>query len=225
MKKLIAVMLCLFLMAGCGEEEAQPTIVKKETSSAPSASITETTIQATTSEPVKDIVHDFRNADFGMTKEEVIKSEGIEPSGENDKYIVYENVNVSSYDCNLYYEFDVSNKLVRCNYFLNDFHTNVSSYISDYDNLKSLYTKKYGEPITDDKNWLNENSLYRDPQFADDGMAICIGDLLYVTRWDNNGNDIIMFMGGDNYKITSTICYYNGKFEDYINNNKDMTGI
>jgi len=100
---------------------------------------------------------DFRNAKWGSTMSQVKSTESGKLIKETSEYIIYQ-TKLTDFDVYAIYIF-AGNKLVRAKYSLLESHTNKNDYISDYNTLKSLLTKKYGNPTEDENIW--KNDLYK----------------------------------------------------------------
>jgi hypothetical protein len=103
----------------------------------------------------------FREASWGMSKEEVIKIEGEEPIDKVDDpagldVIGYEG-KAGNLECFFIYAF-AEDKLVQGKYMFKPEHSNKNLFIVDFENVKSSLTEKYGKPINDLTVWNNENS-------------------------------------------------------------------
>ena len=156
----------------------------------------------------------FRGVDWGLSMTDlidvVIKNEyknGLEEDDytvEIDKFVIF-STTVGGLKCEADY-FLVDGKFADGAYFLTEDHSNIEQYYSDYTTLVEKYTKKYGEPVVDSKKWIGD-SIYKDKPDSY-GMAVGIGDLQRVTRWEaEDGSLIEFFMTGDNYDITTRIDY------------------
>jgi hypothetical protein len=84
----------------------------------------------------------FRKTVWGMSKEQVIESEGRAPDDTRGSDIAYK-TKVAGKNAELYYKF-VGNQLSTAQYLITDKHSNNNLYIDDYDNLEELLIKKYG---------------------------------------------------------------------------------
>ncbi|MEE9356474.1 MAG: hypothetical protein V3U75_12865 [Methylococcaceae bacterium] len=145
---------------------------------------------------------DFRQADWGMTKEQVKKTENGKPVKEDDKTLAYQG-KLLNLDCLIIYQF-FDEKLTSSGYNIAKHHTNRNDYISDYDNLKDKLIEKYGKPLTEGDLW--KNDLYKnDPQNW--GLAVSIGHLIYLAKWETDRTDINLALAGDNFEITLALFY------------------
>ncbi|MGE4412433.1 MAG: hypothetical protein AB7E45_01890 [Candidatus Caldatribacteriota bacterium] len=158
--------------------------------------------------------YDFRQVKWGMSKEDVKEIE--------DRDIVYEDVGgtqelilyadqISKFDCFVSYLF-VQDKLASAGYYINEEHTNKNTYIDDYEKLKELLSKKYGQPIKDNIIW--KDDLYKDNK-KDWGLAISIADLVYSSCWETPTTDIELILTGDNYKIELVIKYVSKELKEW----------
>jgi hypothetical protein len=152
---------------------------------------------------------DFRNTRWGMPKDEVKKSESIPVKYEDSKLLVYQST-VASMGAKIIYIFS-NNKLVRAKYVITEEHTNKNQYISDFNNLKEILTKKYEKPKDERITWLND--LYKD-DYSKWGMAISSGDLTYFSEWEKDDTNIFLLLSGDNYKIQLGVEYTSKSLEE-----------
>lgn len=162
----------------------------------------------------------FRNTKWGDTREEVIKSESDSPDLNNVYGLGYAEQSLAGYNSNLYYYFK-EGKLYQAVYVIIEQHTNESKYIDDYEQLKELLIKKYGEPTNDIVYWYDD--LYKDNPRSDWGMAIITGDLIYVSKWEVDNTTILLKLAGDNFEVDFTLNYVNQDVLDTIE--EDTSGI
>jgi predicted RNA-binding protein with RPS1 domain len=144
----------------------------------------------------------FRKTKWAMTKDEVRSLEGLEPDYVTEDIIGYKD-NIIDLQCNIVYIF-LENKLVRAKYIITEPHSNLNSYISDFDKIKEMLIMKYGKPVTDNQFWRND--LYRD-NYQDWGSAISVGHMGYFASWETNSTTICEALTGDNYEIFLHIEY------------------
>jgi hypothetical protein len=158
--------------------------------------------------------NDFRKTNWGMTKEDVKSTENKDIIDEvldaTEEVIVYKD-QISSFDCFIGYIF-VKNKLASAGYYINEEHSNKNAYIDDYEKLKDLLSKKYGDPINDDVVWRDD--FYKKDK-SDWGLAISIGDLIYKSFWETPTTEIELLLSGDNYNIELGIKYTSKELKDW----------
>ncbi len=101
-------------------------------------------------------------------------------------------------------------KLVRAKYIVNKKHTNKNAYLSDYFDLVSALTKKYGKPWSDKDFW--DDDLYKDKP-DDWGMAVSAGHLSKYAEWKMQRTTILACLKGDNFEIDLGIEYSSKKLD------------
>ena len=145
---------------------------------------------------------DFRQTKWGMTQQQVIKSENGTPIAHDNNNIYYE-TRVLGRSILLSYEF-INNNLIRTVYSNKDIHTNLNEFISDYEAFKEVISKKYGEPKLAKTMWKNE--LYKnDPENY--GLAVSVGHLAFGSIWETDRTDIQSTLSSANFKITHLVVY------------------
>lgn len=146
--------------------------------------------------------YDFRKARWGMSQEEVIRSESGKPVGRTSEVLKYKS-SLDNKDCSIFYKFQ-NNRLMTGLYAFDIWHTNQNNYILDYGRLKELLIKKYGTPLDDEVIWSND--LFKnDHQLY--GMAVAMGHLAFVARWETPTTEVGLMLTGENYEITLAIIY------------------
>jgi hypothetical protein len=171
----------------------------------------------------QDQSFDFRQSNWGMTKQEITNVEKSQLLDSLNNGIYY-STTIANKDCILFYSFLNSGKLESGGYMFDIEHMNQNDYIDDYTMLKNLLTSKYGKPIEDKTNW--KNDLYKNyPQYY--GMAIGMGYLTYKSIWVTENQTtkvktkIILFLYGDNLEVHITLGYHDKDYvENYVENNK-----
>ena len=118
---------------------------------------------------------DLRHTRWGMTKDEVIKSEEkIDPVETTENMVQYK-TQIIGYNVELQYLF-VEDKLIGAIYKLDDNFINSHRFRSTYTQFKSALSKKYGQPSEDKTNWSNDT-------FKNDrkkwGLALSLGHVEY----------------------------------------------
>jgi hypothetical protein len=151
-----------------------------------------------------------------MSKDEVKEIEQREFTADEGK--VQESISysdkISNLECVLAYIF-VKDKLSSAGYIITENHANNNAYIDDYEYLKELLEKKYGEPLREDITWKSEQ--YKDDK-SNWGMAISKGDLIYTAHWETPTTEIDLLLTGDNYKIEFVLKYVSKELKDWATN-------
>jgi len=83
-------------------------------------------------------------------------------------------------------------------------HYHKNDYISDYNSIKKIITKKYKEPSEDKSYW--KNDLFKD-DYQHWGLALATGDLSYYSNWKHADSVIWLSLTGDNYKVSLSAEY------------------
>lgn len=158
-----------------------------------------------------DTFKDFKEAKWGMSKNEIKKLEKGEIIDENTsttpEILIYREI-VAGLEFNVVYFF-VKDKLVRSKYMaletlLEMFVTKGNDYIIGYITLKKLLIDKYGKP-TKDKQY-GKNDRHKD-DYQHWGSAISAGDLSYFTNWETERTSITLALYGHDYRITLVVGY------------------
>ncbi len=168
----------------------------------------------TTSSDLIPVYRASKNPDFcfvrwDMTEDEVKALEGNSPqysgkvSGSNAWYIGYDTTLMGN-DVILAYYFG-ANGLYEAQYIWTETHSNANLYISDYNDVKTQLTKKYGRPLHDKENW--DTTSHKSSYFEQKGEALSYGYLTYLTRYSTRRTNISMHIDADNYDV-SFIIYY-----------------
>jgi hypothetical protein len=104
---------------------------------------------------------DFRNIDWGMTKEEVKTTETGSPNSEGEDYITYRD-NVMGLDAIVGYHFS-NDSLVEAGYAFRDKYESVDVYIKQYENIKEALDNIHGQaPIDKDLDCKTEHTPGKD---------------------------------------------------------------
>ena len=163
----------------------------------------------------EEVKYDFRKTTWGMNEEQVKATEerevGYEGNSVSGYALGYEvEIDVNNYYC--YYLF-LENKLYQGRYMLNEKHVNKNLYIDDYEELKEVLTKKYGNPINKNEIYW-EDDLFKDNK-VDWGLAISVGDLYYFSGWETPITKISLELDGDNYKIRLILIYESKELKEW----------
>lgn len=145
---------------------------------------------------------DFRKTTWGMTKDQVKKTETSEILKETDEVLAYR-AELAGYESFVIYIF-AGDKLTRAKYSIIEQHSNKNDYISDYNSIKELLEKKYGTPKEDEKVW--KNDLYKD-DYSQWGFAVSLGHLMYYSSWETDRTSVFFLLNGENYEIETVIEY------------------
>ena len=143
-----------------------------------------------------------RKTKWGMNKQQVISSEDIKPSMNNETGLAYD-VQLAGLKNYLFYFFNPDGKLSAAAYNLSEKYASDNSYLSAYLDLLGKLKEKYGEGVPDIQ-WSND--LYRDDK-QKWGLAISAEHLTIMNRWETEDTNIVAEISGKNYEITVAIRY------------------
>ena len=163
--------------------------------------------------PNKSTKYHFRQTKWGMSKSAVKVAEKLDKVEEN--ITEYPNgfafkSSVANLQCFIHYYFTEDDKLALGVYDFAEEYTNSNKHIDDYNRIKSVLTKKYGKSFDlPEITWRKD--LYRDDP-SRYGRSVSLGYHTYMSKWDTNDTDIILFLGGDNFKVNLTVRYESKSF-------------
>ena len=167
--------------------------------------------------------YDFRQTNWGMSKEQVKARENKEVIDEGDfnlGHIVCYEIEIGTKDYICAYGF-LENKLYRTVYVFNEKYSNDNDYIKEYEYLKEILTKKYGDS---NKKLLmdlygREEIFWKDDVYKDDktnwGFAISAGDLIYSSFWETTNTRIEVLLDGNEYEITLRVVYGSKELKEW----------
>jgi hypothetical protein len=149
-----------------------------------------------------DKTFDVRKARWGMTREEVKKSENLQLLSDKKDLVEYKFV-LMGLKCRIQYKF-LENRLSGAEYVIEQDDVNPSRFYDDFKALKGFLRQLYNTPVSDEKMWTND--IYK----ADEknwGFAISLGFLTCKTSWQNASTKIFLTQTGGNHMINTSIQY------------------
>lgn len=149
----------------------------------------------------------FRKAKWGMTQQEVIKSEGTQPEFRKDHMLMFKDT-LLNFPVYAVYLFD-NGKFYAGKYGFTQKHTNKSDFIDDFEKVKAVLIKKYGMPKDDYKFW--KNKLYKDDP-AQWGLAVSLGHVEVSASWETVKAKMLLQLTGDNYQILFILQYHDPNY-------------
>jgi hypothetical protein len=149
-----------------------------------------------------DRAFDVRKARWGMTREEVKKSESLQLLSDKKDVVEYKFV-LMGIKSRIQYKFQ-ENRLAEADYVIEQDDVNPSRFYDDFKALKGFLRQTYNAPVSDEKIWTND--IYK----ADEnnwGFAISLGFLTCKTSWQNATTRIYLTQTGGNHMINTRIQY------------------
>lgn len=130
----------------------------------------------------KSEARNFRNVNWNMTFDDVIKNEDAKLAEKTDNYLAYEKINMFNTEFALMYQFK-NNKLMASKYI-----AEVNPITGDaeklFENFKHTLSQKYGEPILDQVNWSGMiEQLPKEKRKIND--ALLINNVNLITMWSD----------------------------------------
>jgi hypothetical protein len=169
--------------------------------------------------------HDFRNADWGMTKDQVIASEKQSPSGEEKEdsqvLVRFDSPAGAEFVGQLIYIF-IDARLVRAKYVAAAQHRELNDYIADFAAAEAKLAEKHGKVTADKAIWLSDAfQLERLPYLEQDrahatdilpsdqnaGLSVAAGHLKMFTERLTARTRILHALSGENSAIVHQIEY------------------
>lgn len=143
--------------------------------------------------------YDFRKTKWGMTKQEVMKSEdgAVESNGD---LIIFDSI--SNIPVIVIYQFS-NNKLASAGYVFQGKHINNDLFLEDFDKINGILIEKYGKPNKDLKIWSSESKIRNDNL----GFSVSVGALSFRTAWFLPRTGIVHSLSGDNGNINHIVTY------------------
>jgi len=157
----------------------------------------------------------FRKTRWGMTKAEVKSSEPTNVFNEEtlsggQELIQYKGRVGGVMPALVSYGF-TQGKLIKADYFFMIKHSDKNAYITEYQNIKEILTKKYGAPV-------DEKEVWRNDQFKDNpqswGFAIGVGHHFRWAKWVTPATMIKLYLVGDKFEINLSASYKSNSFSD-----------
>jgi tetratricopeptide (TPR) repeat protein len=148
--------------------------------------------------------YDLGETKWGMSKEQVITSEGM-PSAESGDKFLYAAIVFGS-KVTKYFDF-IDGKLVRAAYMLDETFAEPNQYIVQGNIWVKALKETYGEPTVLDE-WLNDQ-IRKDESY---GLAVSAGHLKIHDRWETERTIIDYMLTGNDSKVTTALVYTGKKF-------------
>lgn len=194
--------LVLFTFACSNDKNSSDERNAEQSEANTEEAVEETTQDSENIDPEAIEKYDFRNANWGMSMEEVRKSEGREPELESENTLDYSTI-ILGMQTQIGYTFN-NDELIRGGFFFITKPETNNGYIEKYNKIKEELLKVNGKPVIDTEQALDPYKTYA-PE--DKGDAVCNGDLLYATQWDLPNTDIQLVLRGANNECMLTVLY------------------
>ncbi|MDE0546351.1 hypothetical protein [Microbacterium sp. C7(2022)] len=145
---------------------------------------------------------DFRGLSWGSSVADVRARERRDAKLEGQDVLVFPE-RVSDMEADAAYIF-VAGRLTRAKYIFTEKFTSPNRYLVAYQQVKTLFSGKYGEPDEDLPVW-HDNHYRDDPDGW--GLAVERGDLTFFTSWTTTRTEISLILHGNDYESQLSVEY------------------
>lgn len=163
---------------------------------------------------------DFREAEWGMSKEQVKKLEKTEPLFLQNDTLTFKG-KVANSAVHIIYEF-IDNQLKKGTYKFTARRVNPNVYLQDYAKINEFIELKYGKPEYNKEIWNNE--LYKEKR-GYHGLAIANGHLRLESSWESDTTNIVHTLSGNNSLVDHNITYYDKSIQDIPGETIEIEGM
>lgn len=135
---------------------------------------------------------DFGNFQWGMPLDDVINVHGGGYSKVDENTIRYERVRTEGFASDAEYIFD-NGGLSGATYFImpDSAYEDKTRYLSDYDALSEIYTKSFGQPVSDDVEFASGKETGSEEERAE---LLGEGNVLFRRVWQSDTTEIRVVM-------------------------------
>jgi len=146
---------------------------------------------------------DFRNVNWGMSKDQVLAAEESKLTI-NDGDTIFYTTEVAGLKSDLVYSF-LDGELVRAAYMVDEKYSNSARHYDNYLKVKELLSGKYGTAVTtQDCKW---GSSYFQENPNTWGLALEAGQMSCFSKWTLPNTEIALGLRGDQGKVGMYIGY------------------
>lgn len=128
---------------------------------------------------------DFRKTNWGMSQEEVIKSEGVSAIESSEAMLTFKSI-LAEKNVLVEYYF-LNGGLVRARYFINHGYYDPAKHYYDFVLLDKLLKKQYSEPKNSKKMWSASDDVKKR---VEEPQAVYLGYLSLISTWEIGGTSI-----------------------------------
>ena len=130
--------------------------------------------------------YDFRKTTWGMTLEQVKKSEEIPVHDSSDKWLMYHTV-LNQKDAEIEYIF-TNGKLTQATYTINEGYYDPADTYDDFVMFEDVLTKKYGKATSVEKIGVGTESIRKS---LSEPVAMSLGYLILKSTWNLKKSSIL----------------------------------
>lgn len=230
-KKLLLVLMVTCMLVGCGSQAKSDTETAKK---ADTDKATEVTKKETETQPTEQDTQKAQEpiggnaagvANWHDTEEQIIEKQDGEintrDGDTNNGWIGYDTT-IDGHNAFLYYYIDPNYGCYEVDYIIYDFDLDTNLCKSEYDNLVSILTNKYGEPKSNEKEILSSMA-----GVSGDDIDFLLGHIDYTAMWELDDKDIQMwaFYNSQQNGMRIEINYYAKDYSGQGYVNSDTNGL
>ena len=153
-------------------------------------------------ERTPDPTFDFRHSRWGMTKSNVIASQGRLPDDDQPDTIEYQS-SLMGKKALITYGF-LDGRLNRAQYTLTEIYVDPGENLVVYEGLKVILNKKYGRPEEETAEWRNKTFFQDQSQW---GQALAQGHVTFLSQWETKRTTIKAILTQKDGQIICIIEY------------------
>ncbi len=147
---------------------------------------------------------DFRQAQWGMSVNEVKALHSGELSANQGRRMVEYEAKLGDLDVLIFYRFDGLGRLYQAGYRSIEDHDDINLHISDFQALNALLRRKYPQSDAVVEQWQNPMFKAKPEQW---GRAIKLGHLSFAWSYQNDRTRTEHILSGDRRSITHVVRY------------------
>lgn len=162
------------------------------------------------------INYNVRKTYWGMNYLDVLNSETIVLDQSNEN-MLFGTTTLNGLEALIAFDF-INNELYDVRYIFINEHAIKSSFINDYETLRTNLNKKYGKESENHRFFTDD--LYEDIP-SEWEMALGRGTLSYFSIWKTTDTEISLSLYGDNHEIKFNITYLSLKHKDLVKKSQE----
>lgn len=188
MKKMLIILSAVLCLASCGADTNGDAQNEKIGDRGHNEQNFETGDRETTKPLLPEEECDFGNFQWGMALEDVVNVHGGGYSRLDDNTIRYERVRIEGFASDAEYTFDDAG-LSGATYFImpDDEYDDKTQYLSDYEGLSEIYTKRFGKAVSDEVEFASGKETDNDSERAE---LLNDGNILFRRVWTTDTTEI-----------------------------------
>lgn len=196
MKKFLLVALSVLMLSACGGEK-QGSDTNTESERIGDRDFVEKSFETGDEKIKREILSeeeaDFGNFKWGMPIVDIVNVHGAGYSTTAENTIFYRRIRIEGFASDAEYVFD-DGKLSQATYFImpDSVYDDKKQYLSDYEQLVSKYTKRFGTPVTSEIQFAEGKDT---EDKAEQAELLAKGMLLFRTVWETDTTEIRVNMG------------------------------